>query len=61
MSGANTGETQVRIAMLKQRQDELKQEYLAVRGDRAKASELEFMLVALGIEIATLESSLKAH
>jgi len=49
------------IALLKRRQDDLKQEYLSIRGDRARAAELEFMLVALGIEIANLESSAKAQ
>ena len=39
MWGASKVETQKRIAMLKQRQDELKQEYLTVRGDRARAGE----------------------
>ena len=45
--GQDCIEMQQRIASLRQRQGELEQEYLAVRGN-ARASELEFMLMSYG-------------
>jgi hypothetical protein len=60
MWGASKGETQERIALLKQRQEELKQEYLTIGGDDTRAAELEFMLVAVGIEISNLETALSS-